>query len=420
MMHSGQETRRRKLLAVLGNSLLETAACYPFVVLYMVYAMQSAPWWLMPLIWLLHALGTLIGRRQAAGRKELLVTALLLVAALLPLAVLGLRPAILAVVVLLLADFRGLIVGRKDLWRFIQLNLPLAGLAAALIVYGVSSNVEAIEPYRVPLYFMSIFTLFAVLLRWNGDRVREASNAHETDRMQLRRILSRNRWMTWLVVAFIAVLSLWNGLGEGLAYFKRWLTGLLNGLGKSGQAESPEQMPPAQPGPMELPPPSHQPKWLHIVGQIAFAVLVAAVAAALLLLLYRLLRRWLPQSIRAWIARMAQRLRLMREMRRIPTDQGDYVDEVERIERVNKGQGRWRRKRKEGPTLARDGDPRRAYESLIRMAVRRGFKFRPSLTPSENGAALASDKDLTGLPAQDMDQVISRYNQARYGSNDKR
>ncbi|MCJ8012906.1 hypothetical protein MUG84_14305 [Paenibacillus sp. KQZ6P-2] len=414
MMHTDQRVRRRRLLAVLGNSLLETAACYPFILLYMVYAMQAAPWWLLPLIWVLHAAGTMIGLRQAAGRKEGVATALLLAAALLPLAALDLRSAIFAVIVLLLADIRGLIVGRKDLWRYIQLNLPLAGLAGSLIVYSVSSKVEAIEPYRFSLYFVSIFTLFTVLLRWNGDRVREASNAQETDQVQLRRILSRNRWMTWLTIAVIALLSLWNGLNAGLAYVKRWLAGILNGLGGDGQPKTPEQLPPAQQGLPELPPPSEPPKWQHIVSQIVFVLLVAAVAVALLLLLYRLLRRWLPQSLRAWLERMAQRLRLMREIRRVVTDQGDYVDEVEKIERVNKRPARLRWRRKDGAAARMDGDPRRAYEILIRSAVKKGFNFKPSLTPSENGIALTSKGDYAGMPGQDVSQVINRYNQARY------
>lgn len=413
MRHTDQRIRRRQLLAVLGHSLLETAACYPLLLIYAVYAMQDVPWWLLPLIWLFHSVGTLIGIRQASGGKALLPAALLLAAALLPLAVLGLRAAILAVAVLLLADIRGLIVGRKDLWRFIQLNLPLAGLAASLIVYGVSSRVEAIEPYRFSLYLMSLLTLFAVLLRWNGDRVREASNAQETDRTQLRRILSKNRWMTWLVIAVIALLSLWNGLNEGMSYLKRWLTGLLNGLGSGGQPEPQEQLPPAQQGPLELPPPSHPPKWLHIVGQIVYILLIAAVTVAILLLLYRLLRRWLPESIRVWIERLARRFRLMREIRRVATDSGDYVDEVEKIERVNKRPSRLWRKRKVDAAVLNQGDPRQAYASLIRSAAKRGFKFKPSRTPFENGSVLTSG-DYTGLPPQDVGQVISRYNQARY------
>lgn len=413
MMHTDQRIRRHLLLAVLGNSLLETAACYPLILIYAVYAMQDVPWWLLPLIWLLHAAGTLIGIRQASGKKGLLAAALLLAAASLPLPALGLRSAILAVALLLLADIRGLIVGRKDLWRFIQLNLPLAGLAASLIVYGAASRVEAIEPYRFWLYVMSLLTLFMVLLRWNGDRVREASNAQETDRMQLRRILSKNRWMTWLVIAVIALLSMWNGFNEGMSYFRRWLTGLINGLGRDGQPEPQEQMPQAPQVPLELAAPSHSPKWLHIFSQIMFVLITVIIAAVLLLLLYRLLRRWLPQSLRAWIERMAQRFRLMREIRRVATDQGDYVDEVERIERVNKRPSRLWRRRKVNPAVLDQGDPRQAYANLIRSSVKRGFKFKPSHTPFENGSVLTSG-DYTGLPAQDVGKVISLYNQARY------
>ncbi|MEI0736875.1 hypothetical protein VQ056_09670 [Paenibacillus sp. JTLBN-2024] len=63
-------TAMRRVLSVLGNSLLETAACYPFLLLYMAFAMDLVPGWLLPLIWLLHAAGTLTGIRQARGGKR--------------------------------------------------------------------------------------------------------------------------------------------------------------------------------------------------------------------------------------------------------------------------------------------------------------------------------------------------------------
>ncbi|MDR9853570.1 hypothetical protein RJP21_08155 [Paenibacillus sp. VCA1] len=417
MTKLGKDMVMRRVLALLGNSLLETAACYPFVLLYMVFAMDLVPGWMPPLIWLLHALGTLAGIRQAGGKKALLPVAALIAAALIPLAAAGLRAGVLAALVSLIAVFRGLIVGRKELWREIDLKLPLAGLGAALIVYGVSSRVDALEPYRIGLYFMSLFTLFTVLLRWNGDRVRDASNAQETDRQLLRRILARNRRMTWLTIAVIALLSLWNGLGQGLAYVKHWLAEWLRGLGGGDQPQAVEE-PPAQPQQpdMGLPPASPTPHWVQVASQILFYLLAAVVALVLLALLYRLLRRWLPESLRALLARLAQRLRLMREIRRTTLDEGAYVDEVEKIERVQKRPGRWRRKRGDALDGAGGGDPRRAYESLIRRAVKQGYGFRASLTPSENGTRLTSKDDYTGLDPKDVNRIVDRYNEVRYGS----
>ncbi|MDR0270407.1 DUF4129 domain-containing protein [Paenibacillus sp.] len=418
-MQTGKGIRMRRILSILGNSLLETVACYPYLLLYMIYAMGVVPSWLLPLICLLHTLGTLVGTWKASGKKVFLPAALLMAVSLLPLAVLGIRAAILSVLILLMAVFRGLIVGRKELWRAVQLNLPLAGLAASLIVYGASSRVQAIEPYRMLLYFMSLFTLFTLLLRWNGDRVRSASNAQETDRQLLRRILFRNRWMTWLVLALIALLSMWNGLGEGLAYFKHWLAGLFNGMDGGEHQQVKEQLANPQQGPMRLPPPSHPPKWVHIVSQVMLFLLEVAVVAVLLFLLYWLLRRWLPESLRTWIARLARSLRLMREIQRTSLDEGDYVDEMEKIERVRKRPGKLRRGRKEDMFPAESGDPRGAYERLIRRAIKRGYPFRSSLTPSENGAAIAVDREYTGLGPDDVDQIVNRYNEVRYGFDSK-
>ncbi|BFH59629.1 hypothetical protein [Paenibacillus azoreducens] len=420
-MQSEKRILMRRMLSMLGNSLLETAACYPYLLLYMIYAMGAAAGWLLPLICLFHALGTFIGSCQADGKKALLPTALLMAASLLPLPVLGIRAAILAAVVLFLAILRGLVVGRKEMWRAVQLNLPLAGLAACLIVYAAASRVQELEPYRPLLYFMGLFTLFTFLLRWNGDRVRYASNAQETDRQLLRRILSRNRWMTWLVLAMIALLSIWNGLGEGLAYIKHWLTGLLKGLGGSEHPEVPEQLAENQPEPMKppLPPATHSPKWVHILSQALLFLMIALVAAALLFLLYRLVQKWLPEKFRDWIARLAQRLRLMREIRSVSLDEGNYVDEVEKLERVRKRPGRLRKRRKAELSLTDASDPRSAYGSLIHRAVKRGYRFRSSFTPSENGAALTADREYTGLEANDVKRIISRYNEVRYGVDDK-
>lgn len=413
-------TAMRRVLSVLGNSLLETAACYPFLLLYMAFAMDLVPGWLLPLIWLLHAAGTLTGIRQARGGKALLPAAALIAAALIPLAATGLRAGVLAALVSFIAVFRGLVVGRKELWREIDLKLPLAGLGAALIVYGFSSRVGALEPYRISLYFMSLFTLFAVLLRWNGDRVRDASNAQETDRQLLRRIVARNRRMTWLTIAVIALLSLWNGLGEGLAYARRWLAEWLRGLG-GGEKPQAVQEPPAQPQQPDLglPPASPTPHWVQVASQLLFYLLAAAVALVLLFLLYRLLRRWLPESLRAWLARLAQRLRLMREIRRTTLDEGDYVDEVEKIEPVQKRPGRRWRRRNDDAAGAGSGDPRRAYANLIRRAVKQGYAFRSSLTPSENADLISAKTEYTNLAPHEVEQVVRRYNQVRYGAGTK-
>lgn len=419
MIRQQAQARYRGAGEALYFSLLESASLYPVAVLLAAYALPLHPL----LIWLLagvvHAAGVLAGREQSRSGGGRLWTPIPLAAAvLLPLAVIGLRlAAALAAVALLAAAIRGLIAGRKQWWKTAVQRLPLIGLGASLVLYITAGQVSSLYPHRTSLYVMAMITLFALLLRMNGERVRDASHAEQADRQLFGRILTANRSMTWIVIAVIALLSGWKGLGAIFLFLRDGLRSLLQGLGGDGQSvEQPPQAPadPMMPdlSGMDQGPVQH-PTWLKVIGYVVLGILCLAALVLLGMLLYKLFRRWLPERIRSWVRRLAYRLGLLRQIRHISEETADFVDEVERIDRVAAKPRRFRRFRKE-PDIS-GSDPRQAYESLIRRAVKKGFAFRASRTPAENGAELAAGESFTGMAPEAVHTLIERYNAVRYG-----
>ncbi|OZB93555.1 DUF4129 domain-containing protein [Paenibacillus sp. XY044] len=419
MMRQQVQARYRGVVDALYFSLLESASLYPVAVLLAVYALPLHPL----LIWLLagavHAAGVLAGREQSRRGGGRLGTPILLAAAvLLPLAVFGLRlAAAVAALALLAAAIRGLIAGRKQWWKTAVQRLPLIGLGASLVLYITAGQVSALHPHRTSMYVMAMITLFALLLRMNGERVRDASHAEQADRQLFGRILTANRSMTWIVIVLIALLSGWKGLGAIFLLLRDGIRSLLQGLGGDGQpAEQPPQAP-AEPMTPDLAGldqgPVQHPMWLKITGYVILGILCLIALILLGMLLYKLFRRWLPERIRNWVRHLAYRLGLLRQIRRISEETADFVDEVERIDRVSAKPRRFRRFRKEQDISG--SDPRQAYESLIRRAVKKGFAFRASRTPAENGAELSGGEGLTGLTPEAVHTLIDRYNAVRYG-----
>ncbi|ANS75614.1 hypothetical protein AWM70_14260 [Paenibacillus yonginensis] len=408
----------------LGFSLLEAGSVYPFIVLLTAFALHLPPLMFLLAVWIAHAAGVLLGTARSRGDlgRSRLGTPLLIAAVLLvPAAVIGLRlPAVLAAAALLAAAVRGLVAGRKQWPAFAPLRLPLIGLAAALVVYITAGRVAVLEPHRTSLYIVAMLVLFMLLLRWNGERVYYASHAQETDLPLFRRILAANRSLTWLVIVFIAVLGGWKGLGSLLLLLRDGLRTLFSYL----ESDAPPPEPPAMPAePAQMPNlpgmdegPVKHPLWLQIAGYVVLA-LAGLVAAVLLGYgIYRLIRRWLPERIRRLLRGLAYRLGLLRSIRQVSPEAADFVDEVEKIDRLHNGSRGIRGIRrlwKSSGDVGED-DPRRVYENLIRRAVRKGYAFRSSRTPSENGITMTSDSSWTELSAEEVENIISRYNAVRY------
>lgn len=398
-------------------SWFEAAAAYPFIVLLAVYGLKSSAVIPLAVLWLFHFAASLLGVRQARGRNSSLAAALLFAAcAAVAYVGYGLSPkALLILIAALLACIRGLITGRKQLWSRRGHVLPLIGIAASLIVYAAAGRAALLQEYRLSLYVACIAVLFTLLLNGNAGRVRAASQAGEDQSFPMARILTANRKLTWGMLAVIVLLTAWQGLGPILAWLKHKVAALLQGHGSAQQEAPPEQ--PAQPPAQPFAPPAHQastPEWLKIIGDIFIAAVLLAVAVLLCIGIYRLIRRWLPAAVRSWVTRILARLKLLRAIR---TEQAGYVDEVERLEQSVPRPRRVRiRRRKQGGAAAGSQEPRAAYEALIRLAIKKGFRYRSSRTPAENGEIIkGKTAAYTELSSDAVRDLIDQYESARYG-----
>ncbi|WP_310551305.1 DUF4129 domain-containing protein [Paenibacillus glufosinatiresistens] len=413
--------RSRELRAMAAVALMETAGLFPAALLYAVYALHASPPILLLGIGLLHLGGQAAGARQiGSGRALPAALALLLAAAAITVAAYGLRPAALAGgAALLAAALRGLLIGRQRGWARLLPQVPAVGVAAAALMYAAiaASKPAGLTPYAPLLYGAGMTALFLLLLRWNRYRIRAAALNVEGEAAPAGRIETVNRRMTGLLLLLVAASAGWQGLGPLLRRVARWLIGLLPKPAAPVPEEKPaEVLPQAMPGFTKgEDAAAGTPEWLRIAGYILLGLLATAAAVALLVLLYRLVRRWLPERVRYGLRRLGRLLRRLREGRRAPEAEGGYIDEVEKIERAAAPARRlWLRLGISARSA--DEDPRAAYRRLLRGAVKRGFGYRPSRTPLENGADIASpEKRFTELEDREVRRIIDRYNEVRYG-----
>lgn len=424
---AGKEAGAGRLAArALGMAATDVTSLYPFVLLFAVYALFADPLMLLAMVGLAYSAGAFAGMRQAERGGMRLVSAglpaLALAAGWLSFAGGGMLPAILGAAALAAFTLAGIVSGRKQTWLSPQPVVAMTGIGAAAIValFMSGSGNPELAPHQTSLYALAMFAMFGSLLRWNAAQVQAASFAHAGDRAGLKRIAASGRRMTWLAIAAIALLAGWQGLGPLLRSLARSLLGLLpQGSGGPEQPLAPPQQTPMMPGLLPADEPSGPPRWLEIAGN-ALLVLLGLIAAVLVLtVLYRLVRRWLPERVRQAVTALLRRLRLLRELRAVPPEQGSYVDETERLEKVaSRPRLQWLKRRSAARAEdAAAGDPRAAYRALLHGAAKRGFAVQASSTPSENGVKLTGAQAFTDLPPDELRRLIERYNAARYGGS---
>lgn len=420
---NGEVIERSSLLRGFGRpaaySLLEIIAAYAPVAVLAHYGVQQPDLLLLLPMLLLHAAGSLIGLRQAEGRAAGWSAALPFVAALLIALVVpgSLLARGIAAALLLLAALRGLLVGRRQLWDNMWVRIPMTGIAAMFILYIIAGRTAELASYRPPLYLLSVVLLALTLLLVNGDRVRNEAGAQTS---AMSNILTANRRLTWIVAAFIVLAGIIGGPTGILNAIRQWWLSIFAGGSPEG-APVPES--PAMPSAdyselLKMGEKQETPLWLKIIGyafQTVFWALVAALAAWLL---YRLFGRWLPNGIRNLIRKIAARLGLMREIRAVQGG-ANYTDRAEKLSAEETG----KRKRRFLFGLGRreaeytGDDPRLRYRSVVLQALRKGLPFLSSRTPSETGKELAQSR-YTELSPSELEQLVERYNQARYGGKE--
>ncbi|QJC54020.1 hypothetical protein HGI30_22505 [Paenibacillus albicereus] len=318
---------------------------------------------------------------------------------------------------------RGRRHGRRRLWLGGDARLALAGLALAAGLYFAGAGLERLLPYRPSLLLFAFAAISLLLLRWNGWQLRRASHAEDSRRAVTPGMAALNRRLALGVVALFALGTLWLGpLQALLDGVRAMLQRLFSG---SSEPPPPAQEPPAgEPGLPPMSPAEPPPAWLEWLGEWLAYAAAAAVAALAAALLYRLVRRWLPERLRLALDRLLRWLRLSRELRRPGPDTG-YVDEVVRLERLGGAKRRGRRGAGgDDPAAGPGGEARRRYRALIAREIGRGYEYRADRTPAEHVCELerlASEPRRSGgsardaEPASGLDALLRAYEEERYG-----
>lgn len=429
----------------LRSALGETLPIYPLLLILSVYVIEVSPL----LLWAAFGLGVFGGGIAAERmRREPAYLASAALPVLLVVTIAALQPAKLALGQVFCLLIVLLIAGGRGVYR--EFRIPpssraetlaaSAWLAAGIIVYRLSFVLPfGLSEYRFSVYLSCALTLALILLRRNTHRVRESQGLSASEEMPANRLLYANR-------GFVAVLLLLI-VGAGLLFPST------NPFGNLSRKQEPQDVPvfadrPASPRdpateclilyekerdqaeregrPVSLDdlPPQCQQDYADAgnegdggnYGWVDWVV-AAGVAAALLATAYYVLRilfvvfgEWLPD----WLKRLLANLRITAGIRTKEEEQA-YLDETEKI----------RTHRSKSPPVrvsfaVPEKGPRRDYFLLIREAIRKGYLFRPWLTPSETGRELAAKPAYRELDEAQVEQVIERYNQTRYAEKPKR
>lgn len=227
-----------------------------------------------------------------------------------------------------------------------------------------------------------------------------------------------NRGLTAILVAFIVIVGLfriWQQWLETAA--ARIANAVISWLSRPGKELPTEEPPPAPPAPQlpEAEAPREPAAWLVWLEQafkwIVGILVVAALAAAAFWLgraLYRIARKWL--------GRLLQRSRDTREFSEV------YEDEVESLMTLTKWSEQWKGRLAEIMPGRNGGKAwnqmpgsqrvRYLYGSMLKRSIRKGYAFKPHLTPQET----ASDIQSWRQAGKDGEKELIRiYDDVRYG-----
>ncbi|GIP35731.1 DUF4129 domain-containing protein [Paenibacillus sp. J2TS4] len=305
------------------------------------------------------------------------------------------------------------------------------------LAYFVTSifylKIEALSPY-VPLMFwlgiaallICIFMSNRVHLQWTA--LSRNKNQQEGEEQKLGSGIEwHNRLVLLMLLAIIALGSLWKQLKDGIAWLYEQLVAWLNALFASEAAEEPIDNGPPPPPDMSMPPgldrgePSALFLWLEKAAKFVFFIIMLIAFFALLywlarksVMLVRWLNRWLKERM---------------GMRNLDSSENTgYTDEEENLEG---GLKHWRRRsadrlqdwlrrltEREVKWEALPNNREKArylYRHYVLKQISEGYSFKPSNTPKETGRELDAPPASEGNTVQEL---VEAYEKARYGERD--
>ncbi|SDX78555.1 DUF4129 domain-containing protein [Paenibacillus sp. CF384] len=269
---------------------------------------------------------------------------------------------------------------------------------------------EGFDNYHVFYLFAGLLTLGLTLFQTNRSTVSRETlsgeakpNVDYTVRRHNRYFVGVAAAISVLIVLSYQLQAMFGALGREV---KDLLGGLLSGSGKESAlpetgAES-QQMP-------EMPPIDGASKGLPLWVEIILYGIAAIMVGFVLWLALRKLKE-LPQWLKLLRSKLAQLFR--RDAAR--TTSG-YVDEVERIRSTGNRFTSWRNRSKEQKLKWKDladneARVRYLYRRWVGSFVKKGYSFRPHLTPNEIGSDLSKDKG-----AVEANSLLAAYHSVRYG-----
>ncbi|OWA34694.1 hypothetical protein B9G55_15900 [Saccharibacillus sp. O16] len=427
-------SKLRMTLTRLRLSLVEAILVYPLLLILAVYVIEISPYLLLGAVALSVLGGRICGarlRREAAQFTSASVPLLIcLILAVLPIP-LSIGQLVCVFILLVIAGGWGVHLELRVLPNSrTQTLAALFWLVAGVVLYQISFASEPLEAYRFSIYLFAVLSLAFMLLRWNTGRIRESQGLSGSEEMPTNPLLYANRGLTTLLMVLILGVGLILPLSNPLAgLFSQGSEDsiefrtepkknsdissrcvilyeqLKQKADREGKEVSYDDLPPEC---QFIVPDSGNPAdeghgW--IVGVMALCVVLAILAVLyyILRVLYILFADWLPE----WLKKLLANLRITAGLVR-PDDEQAYLDTTEKVKQSRK------KKRFFVSFAEPEAGPRRDYFRLVRSAVRKGYSFRPWLTPSETGREIADESDFREMDRTQVEEVIERYNRVRY------
>lgn len=277
------------------------------------------------------------------------------------------------------------------------------------VIFSFKTEFDA---YRTLMLLCGLFTLVVTLFQTNKSNVNRETLSGAVKPLVEPTVRRHNRIFVGLtaVVSVLIVLSyqlqaIFGAIGDSIVEMFRHLP-------KGGKEAPP---PAANQDAAQLPPelmakPSKtMPHWVDIV----LYVIVGLVVCFLLYLLLRQLKH-LP----SWLRTLQSKLKDLFSRDKGSSTKG-YVDQVERIRKSRKLNELFRGRPKEPRVRWKDlkdneSRIRYLYRRWIGSSVRKGYTFRPHLTPLEVAAELQS---MGGekVDSVSISELVHAYQQVRYG-----
>ncbi|GGN92413.1 DUF4129 domain-containing protein [Saccharibacillus kuerlensis] len=408
---------------ILTNSLAvalgQTALFYPVLLLISMYILDVSPFIITAFFGLSVFAGSIAGQRLSKEKAHLAAVIFPALLAVLMAVLVSMDGRIIFLLALLIAaGTRGvyqMIRASEGRWETLLVGCSLIG-AFALYTWALKPGI--LQPYAFSVYAAGTATLAVLLLRRNTKKVREALGLSDSEEIPSGRLLMINRGFMAVLLTVIIIIGGVTQFSVVLEWLYRLWQQILGFDFDSGTL--PSEPPPESSGlseayiiPEEGEDDQGEAGWERwVIWGVAGIFSLAAATAIFMLLrwLYAILFERFP----AWLKRLLANWRIAAR----PLQQPEQIAYADTTEKLDVG-ARKKVRRTTSKSLEPPEGPRRAYFRLVREAGKRGYQFKPGLTPAETGRDIADSPFAQEPDSQQLDKLIEQYNETRYSGQAK-